>query len=253
MSAKAPNRFVRAIRSGEIDSVDDLKTAFRELALATHPDIGPSAGEGAAEAFIAVRSEYEAALANFERHRFGASFRGQGGGATNSAGGAGRPADVAASELWACLSLFLKRGFPKEARHEKEILRYEYARWRLRGALEALGRDRRRDDRAGPAALFDAFEAELIVIKNTYPGSLSSALAFLRDLLAQATDGHPAMRVALVRELDRLRLAPGFGESSLDFLLFLAGELGIGPTIAAQPSPLVSLAASARAKRPRPS
>lgn len=231
------NRFVQAIRAGSIDSIDDLKAAFRELALATHPDLADSGGERAAEAFIAVRAEYESALANFERHRFGASRREGLGGVAD---GLGRAAHVDGAELWACLSLLLKRGFPKEPRHEKEILRYEYARWRFRGALAAR-------DRADPAmsrnsepshgivadspGLFDAAEEELLLIKKTYPASLAAFLAFLGHLAEQASEGHPAMRVALVRELDALRIAPGLGGTSREFAALLAAELGIGPTL----------------------
>ena len=57
------NRFVQLIRSGEIDSVEDLKTVFKELAKATHPDL---AGAGAGDEFVAVRLEYENALHDFK-------------------------------------------------------------------------------------------------------------------------------------------------------------------------------------------
>ncbi|HUX38400.1 MAG TPA: hypothetical protein VMV44_10910 [Rectinemataceae bacterium] len=254
-----PNRFVQAIRSGRIDSVDDLKTAFRELALATHPDMARARAMGhtdPGEAFIAVRAEYETALANFERHRFGASMarrgrvgasgRDLGAGGDLGSGGA-RAASVGAAELWGCLSLMLKRGFPKEPRHEKEILRYEYARWRLRGALQALGReagkslDREaelsREEPRGttdPARLFDAAESELIAIKKTFPKSLSALLSFLRKLADEDLAGHPAMRVALVRDLDALRIAPGLGAAARNFVALLAERRGIGPTLGAR-------------------
>jgi hypothetical protein len=208
------NRFVQGIRSGAIDSVEDLKTAFKELAKATHPDL---AGAEAGDEFVAVRAEYEQALHDFEHHRFGAAKAG--------AGGEDRGGTVAAREIWACLALFLKRGFPKTPRHEKEILRYEYARWRFRGSLRSLGRER-----AGTEALslYDAFEGELLSIRKALPESAGAVLVFLRDLVAHAEREHPAMRTALVRDLEALRIAPGLGRDSLAFLEFLAAELGIG-------------------------
>jgi hypothetical protein len=210
------NRFVQAIRSGGLDTVEELKTAFRELAKSTHPDLS---GPDSAELFLSIRSEYEAALAGFERHRFGASRL------SRDSSGQASPA-VAARELWACLALLLKRGFPKEPRHEKEILRYEYARWRLRGALRSLGRE---DPGAeGAPALFDSFEAELLGIRKAFPDSAGAALAFLRALVAHAEREHPAMRVALARELEDLGMNPGLGPPSLDFLALLASRLGIG-------------------------
>jgi len=242
----SPNRFVRAIRSGEIDSVKDLKAAFRELALATHPDLAgrrhenrsePDAQarmpEGAArpdtgEAFIAVRAEYEAALANFDRHRFGASRKiGQ---------PAPREASVAAEELWGCLSLMLKRGFPKEPRHEKETLRYEYARWRLRGAVEALQRERERPE---PLVVesrhraFEAFEDCLLDLKKTAPSLEAAVIAYLRELIDYASSGLPLMRVSLVRAFDGFTADARLSEMARSFIRFLSSELGIGPTLGA--------------------
>lgn len=213
------NRFVQGIRSGDIDSLEDLKTAFKELAKATHPDL---AGADSGDEFLAVRSEYENALHNFEHHRFGAAKAG-------TAGGLGdRAAAVASGELWACLALFLKRGFPKTPRHEKEILRYEYARWRLRGALGARGRDAAVGD---PVALYDAFEAECLAMRKALPEGVGAAVAFMRSLVAHAEREHPAMRTALVRELEDLGLEPGLGSASLAFLGYLAKELGIGRSL----------------------
>jgi hypothetical protein len=224
-----PNRFVSAIRSGEIDSLEDLKAAFKELAKATHPDLaGVDSDLASGREFVAMRSEYENALRDFERHRFGASrLEREGFGEAGERGAA-----VASRELWACLALFLKRGFPKEPRHEKEILRYEYARWRFRGALRALGREA--VGRPGASAkdsilpLFDAFETECLALRKALPESVGTAIAFLRDLVAHAEREHPAARVALVHDLEALRMAPGLGEASLGFLEALAAGLGIG-------------------------
>jgi len=242
------NRFVQRIRSGEIESVEDLKTAFRELALATHPDVaathsdsapnGIGAGGGGPRAagrgidpggaFIAVRAEYEAALVNFERHRFGA----------RRIDGEGRPsgggAAVEAAELWSCLSLMLKRGFPKEPRHEKETLRYEYARWRLCGALDSLAREKGGGDIDGERSasrLFGDFEASLLDLKKTAPGLLASSLAYLRGLVDFASRNLPAMRTDLVRGFESLRCDARLAPGAREFLLVLSTELGIGPTL----------------------
>jgi len=239
----SPNRFVRAIRSGEIESIEDLKAAFRELALATHPDLaarrppgGATAGsEGAAadksdagEAFIAVRAEYEAALANFERHRFGVDLA-RGRDDSSAAAFAG----VGGAELWSCLALLRKRGFPKEPRHEKEILRYEYARWRFRASLGQLSISGRATAEAGKSAVeaFDAFENAALAMKKAEAPFLASVLSYLDELVDYAARGLPAMRVALVRSYDALRDHPGLSTGARQFLAILSAELGIGPTI----------------------
>jgi hypothetical protein len=223
---QVPNRFVAGIRSGEIDSLEDLKAAFKELAKATHPDLS---GGGSGDEFVLVRSEYEKALYNYEYHRFGAA---------KAAAMEGSPvggATVDPRELWACLTLFLKRGFPKVPRHEKEILRYEYARWRFRGALRSLGG--RAGSRTGSSGghpeadavkLFDRCEAGLLEIRKSLPEGVGSCLVLLRGLVAHAEREHPAMRTALVRELESLRLEAGLGPDIQGFLELLAGELGIG-------------------------
>jgi len=239
----SPNRFVRAIRSGEIESVDELKAAFRELALATHPDVaktrsqaetkGGPAGEtidkaDAGEAFIAVRAEFEAALANFERHRFGLDLaRGRTDAADNAYSGAG------GAELWSCLALLRKRDFPKEPRHEKEILRYEYARWRFRGALRHLSVSVTVPAEVGKTAVesFDAFESEALSMKKTGAPLLAVILSYLDELVDYAARRLPAMRVALVRSYDAIREHPGLSPGGREFLALLSAELGIGPTI----------------------
>ena len=225
----SPNRFVRAIRSGEIESVDDLKAAFRELALATHPDVAKA---DSGEAFIAVRAEFEAALTNFERHRFGVDLaRGRTDAADNAYSGAG------GAELWSCLALLRKRDFPKEPRHEKEILRYEYARWRFRGALRHLSVSVTASVTvpagAGKTAVesFDAFESEALAMKKTGAPLLAVILSYLDELVDYAARRLPAMRVALVRSYDAIRDLPGLSPGGREFLAVLSAELGIGPTI----------------------
>jgi hypothetical protein len=201
------NRFVGRIRSGAIGSIGDLKSEFKELAKLNHPDLlGPDSD---AEGFRRLREEYEAALRDFEKHRFGARLR-----APSSGEGSFR------DEAWACLALFLKRGFPKVPRHEKESLRYEYARWRLG---EALGREG--DER------FAACEAELLELKAGGSRSLGFALAFLRELIEYRDKDLPAMRTQLLLSLGELNVDPSIGPGSRAFVRRLAGELGIGAVI----------------------
>lgn len=216
------NRFVRRIRSGDIGSVRELKSEFKELAKRTHPDLrDPGSRDGAEAEFVAVRAEFEAALRDFEKHRFGAR------GVRDEAERRRRDADVAAGadgpvseEAWSCLALLLKRGFPKTPRHEKELLRYEYARWRLEQALGDAG-----------AALFDRFEDELLDLKAAGGAALGSVLALLRDLIDYRYRGLAPMRTNVVLSLGRLRADPGVGKGARGFLGFLARDLGIGGEI----------------------
>jgi hypothetical protein len=201
------NRFVRRIRSGEIESVDELKAEFKSLAKLSHPDLaGPEAGHGD---FVALRSEYEDALRDFVKHRFGAR---------------GRPAAAGpfADEAWACLALFLKRGFPKVPRHEKEALRYEYARWRL---AEALG-----PELAGSLA---ACEAELLALGDS--NARDRALGLLGELVDFRDKGLPAMRTHILLTLGTLGADPRIGPGCLAFVRGLAAELGIGMELETAP------------------
>jgi hypothetical protein len=209
------NRFVRRIKSGEIGSVGDLKSEFKELAKLNHPDLLGPGSDG--EAFKVLRDEYEAALRNFAKHRFGARKDAE------LAAHAGRGADSPVSdEAWACLALFLKRGFPKIPRHEKEALRYGYARWRLG---EAFGRES--EDR------FAACEAELLSLKAGAPRALAPALALLRELLDYREKSLSAMRTQILLSLGSLGADPRIGPGFLAFARFLAVELGIGAEITA--------------------
>jgi len=209
------NRFVRRIKSGDIGTVDDLKSEFKALAKLTHPDVRASAeGEGAQAEFVAMRSEFEHALRDFEKHRFGAR------GALGPLPG---PDGPLADETWPCLALLLKRGFPKNPRHEKELLRYDYARWRLE---QALGGEL--------VELFGRFESELLFIRAAEMVELDAILEFLRDLIEYRSYGLPSMRTHVVLCLGRLRAALGVGEAVLDFIGRLALELGIGAEIGAR-------------------
>jgi hypothetical protein len=201
------NRFVGKIRRGEIGSIGDLKSEFKELAKLNHPDLlGPGSDAGD---FRLLREEYEAALRDFEKHRFGARR-----GDTSSGSGSFR------DEAWACLALFLKRGFPKVPRHEKEALRYEYARWRLGDALGSELAER-----------FLACETELLELKAESPRALGSALALLRELIVYSDKGFPAMRTQILLSLGALDADPRIGPGCRGFARRLAGELGIGSEI----------------------
>ncbi len=178
-------------------------------------------------AFIAVRAEYEAALANFERHRFGARAKVAASGDPRNTGlGA---SSTGAYGLWACLALLLKRGFPKEPRHEKEGLRYAYALWRFRGALRGL------DSEGSALASFDAALGPFLELGKSDRATLDLLRSFLGELIDYALRGLPVMRVALVRGLDALGAVPilvaGPGQPALRFARALAAELGIGPTL----------------------
>ncbi len=213
------NRFVRRIKSGDIDSVEELKSEFKEIAKLTHPDLrGDAGGPGAESEFVAARAEYEAALRDFEKHRFGAR-RGTGGPAPRSRGDAvdGPLPDSA----WLCLELMLKRGFPKVPRHEKEILRYEYARWRF---AQAIGE--------GRGELFRGFESELLDMKAFRSSSLAPTLALLRDLVEYRYAQLPAMRTHVVLSLGRLKSDPMSGPALFGFVSLLARDLGIGGELA---------------------
>jgi hypothetical protein len=207
------NRFVRRIKSGEIESIEELKSEFKALAKLSHPDLlGPGAG---GDDFARLRAEYESALRDFVKHRFGARRD------DPDAGGA--RGDPLSDDAWACLALLLKRGFPKIPRHEKEALRYEYARWRL---ARALGTERR--------GLFFACEPELLDMKTARSGALGLATGLLRNLIDYREKGLSAMRTDIVLSLGKLRGDPRIGPEFRAFALSLAGELGIGGELGAE-------------------
>jgi hypothetical protein len=203
------NRFVRRIKSGDIESVDELKSEFKALAKKSHPDL---AGEGAEGAdFVALRAEYEAALRDFQKHRFGVAVRSPN--APESRAGSGGMSD----EAWARLAILLKRGFPKVPRHEKEALRYDYAKWLLSGALGAeLGEE------------LAACEAELLAAQAAHGATLEAELALLGDLIDFSERRLSPMRTQIVLSLGSLFADPAVGPAFRAFSRGLARELGIG-------------------------
>jgi hypothetical protein len=216
------NRFVRRIKSGHIESIEELKSEFKELAKRTHPDLGGPGGEAE---FVEARAEYETALRDFEKHRFGASRREDRDSVFGASGRDGkvaeRPGSAAEGPMpdaaWPCFLLLLKRGFPKLPRHEKELLRYEYARWRL---AQALGPIR--------ASLFRDFESELLDLKAFGSEALPPTIGLLRDLVEYRYVGLAAMRTNVVLSLGRMRSDARLGAPVRDFIGFLAEGAGIG-------------------------
>ncbi len=213
-----PNRFARRIRDGDIRTPGQLKSEFKALAKATHPDL---AGHGAQEEFVRVRAEYESALSNFEAHRFGvrrAPRRGDPD--TGLPGGDAVP-------VFAALGVLRRRGFPKIPRHEKERLRYEYARYRLETAL-----DRLEEGRGG--AVRD-FEEALLGLRNGDPPLLASVLGYLDALTEYAARGLPAMRTDLAVTRAFLASAPALPGTARDFLARLSGDLGLEASLPGSP------------------
>ncbi|MBP7094897.1 MAG: hypothetical protein KBC36_02285 [Spirochaetia bacterium] len=185
-----PNRFARRIRDGEIDSPEALASEFRALAKSTHPDL---AGPGAdPHEFVRVRAEYEAALRDFERHRFGARRDG-----LKPEPRAGADDGDGDARAWTALALLLKRGFPKTPRHEKERLRYEYALWRFERELHAFGEH--------AARRFGAFAAALGPLKDSDPAEARRVVALLEELLEYRRTGIEALRTSIAHGLEALR------------------------------------------------
>ncbi|PKL08489.1 MAG: hypothetical protein CVV51_08660 [Spirochaetae bacterium HGW-Spirochaetae-7] len=206
------NRFVRRIREGDIATPEALKAEFKALAKSTHPDL---AGPGAELAFIRVREDYESALRDFERHRFGDRVR------ASQPGPAGGGDTVRGA--FAAMGLLRRRGFPKSPRHRKETLRYDYARWCCTRAMA------RADERA--AAAFEPFERSMLELKARRGGVASDALRYLDALVEYAAIGLPELRTALLVDLGSLRTDPRLPADALGFLSVLSAWLGIGTAL----------------------
>ena len=211
------NRFVRRIRSGEIGSIEELKAAFKRLAKETHPDLG---GADAMDEFIRVRAEYEKALSGFERYRFGS------GGDSALAEQASVAFDRA--EFYACLAALFKRGFPKVPRHEKERLRYDYARYLAARQAKAWG--------PGRGALLEGFEEALLRAKAEGGAAFDEVLDLILGTLEYHEGGGPHERDGL-RLQYRIFLGRRGPESALrDFLELLIGDLESGPALRGAPA-----------------
>ncbi len=213
------NRFARRIRDGDIGTPEELKAEFKAMAKATHPDL---AGPGFAHEFIRVREEYESALRDFGRHRFG--IRRPAPRERDRQGKAGEAAHAGSADAFAAIGLLRKRGFPKLPRHRKETLRYEYARWCCRRALTGLGES--------PAA-FDRFEAALLDLRSRDDPALDRALRYLDALVEYAALGLPELRTALLLDLSALRADPAMPGGVTAFLEALSRSLGKGSALPA--------------------
>jgi curved DNA-binding protein CbpA len=196
------NRFIRRIRSGEIGSIGELKTAFKRLAKETHPDLG---GVDAMDEFIRVRSEYEKALSGFEPA--GASFD--------------------RAEFYARLAALFKRGFPKIPRHDKERLRYEYSLYLVLVQARAWG--------PGRGAILKDFEEALARAKAVGGRAFDEVLDLILGILEYHEGGSPHAR-------DGLRLQYGIFASGReperalrDFLDLVVGDMDSGPALRAGP------------------
>ncbi len=203
------NRFARRIRSGEIDTVELLKSEFKALAKLEHPDLGAPGASGSG--FSALRGEYENALREFINLRYG-----------------GPAADFGAimvndrRALYADLARLLARGFPKAPRHEKERARYARARQLARARLRAWDE--------GLPGLFDEFEAAMLDLKARRQAEVfCEALALLASILEFHETG-----VEQVKTVVRIELAR-FGSAGGDAGETVAARSGDG---AGSPSPL---------------
>jgi len=211
------NRFARRIRDGAIRTPEELKSEFKALAKETHPDLS---GQSATDDFVRVRAEYESALQDFERHRFGERKKGiQGASPRRGSAEAGSP-DFPA---FAAIAVLRKRGFPKVPRHEKERLRYEYARYRCQIALERLG--------AGRGGELESFERTLLAVRRIDPEAAERALRYLDALAEYSARGLPAMRTALVLDSAALRADPRLPGEARHFLAEISAVLGLGPAL----------------------
>ncbi len=203
------NRFAKKIKSGEIDTEEQLKSEFKALAKELHPDI---AGDSFHAEFIRVRQEYESALGDFDRHRFAAKPK--------DSGTSNKSQKNAKTDLFGELFLLLKRGFPKTVRHEKERLRYQYAVWRFRNAVSTLGGENQ--------ARFEAFQRELLAMKTEDEFRFKKIMAILYDLVEHDRKPLSPLRTTIELEYDALRIAEPMGFEAQSFLGRLVAELGDG-------------------------
>jgi hypothetical protein len=201
------NRFVRLIKSGEVGSIEDLKSRFKALAKLSHPDLhGPAAHED----FIRVRGEYDAALRDFNRHRFGFAAEADSG-----------PIAFDRGALYASLVALFKRGFPKLPRHEKERGRYEYCVSLARSQLAAWNR--------AYTALFESFGSELLSLKATDGRAYDAVLDLVLEIFDYHQTGIGHARTAVEMAFDRLSVGGSVGAGIVRFLGILVEDMGEGP------------------------
>ncbi|MBU0927579.1 MAG: hypothetical protein KKA67_07505 [Spirochaetes bacterium] len=219
------NRFIRLIEEGSLSTEGELKSAFRSIALRTHPDLGTrpesgAQGETASEAgrdddFIKARAEYEAALRFLAPKPKGVDVPA----AAARRGRYDRPL------FYAELAALVKSGFPKKPRHDKERRKYARLRLHARSSLAS------RDDGEAAVAAFDAFEAALTERKEAGgPGEaayVEAALGLVDDLIEYEECGVVALRAAIEIAYARLRAEPG-DDRVAAFIGALVGEMDGG-------------------------
>ncbi|PKL25813.1 MAG: hypothetical protein CVV47_03995 [Spirochaetae bacterium HGW-Spirochaetae-3] len=208
------NRFISRIEDGEISTEGELKSAFRALAIATHPDLGDADSRG--ESFIKARAEYEAAV------RYLAPKPG-----TASAGGGGTRGRFDRDLFYADLEGLLKAGFPKLARHDQERRKYARLRLNVRSSLSAW--DRR--EAGGRVAAFDAFERSLLAMKaSPDPSRVEPILALVEEMIEYAECGVVPLRASIEIEFAALR-ATRTEAAVIGFLGTLVGDMDGGPAL----------------------
>lgn len=199
------NRFIRGIENGEIATEGELKSAFRALALATHPDLGEAGARG--EAFMKARAEYEAALrylAPGSNVRVGRAFE--------------------RAVFYADIAALLKAGFPKTPRHDKERSKYARLRLRVRSALEEPAR-----------AAFDAFERGSLALRESGREGDGAVVDGIRALLEELVEyeecGIVPLRAAIEIEFAALASSPLIGDGVLRFMRFMVSDMHGGPAL----------------------
>ena len=179
-----------------------------------------------------MRSEYEDALRDFVRYRYG-----------GPASLDGRPPAFDRRSLYADLARLFRRGFPKAPRHEKERKRYEYRRYLARSRLRAWDESH--------AALLDTFEEEMLALRGESDPAAGEAyegaLAIVEGALEYHATGIDHVRAAVRLDFARFRsaggapggeglaarsgAAPAERDGISAFLSFLVEDMDAGPAL----------------------
>jgi hypothetical protein len=239
------NRFIELVEAGRIADEAALKRAFRAAAKRAHPDtlagFDSSGGAGsteairvaesAARAFIALRADYEAALAYL-------GSRGAAAPAENAGPARGARPDIrpfSRGAFYESLEDLLARGFPRRPRAAYPRAGYEESRARVLSYLG--GRDQVfPEDRA--LAAFLSFEAGYAAIARPGAGWLSvendparSLYFVLSDIVLYHETGfaHTAAFARNVRPTTEALLKARGETRPLAFLAILVDDLDGGP------------------------
>ncbi len=237
------NRLIELLESGRIMDEPGLKSAFRGIAKRIHPDLAEGSGAAsrgraekkATEAFIALRSEYEEALA----------WLGASGSLNTPPGEMPRPGTAPPEGLpplpWSEKTFYenleelLARGFPRQPSVPGPRGLYVACRGRVMRLL--AGRDRTHAPGTALSAFLD-FEAGYAALVAADPAGLSREVRLshgLRNLVFNIVLFHDTGFAQLARfarnEWIRLRkeLIVGKEARPLAFLSMLMDDLGKGP------------------------